>query len=107
MGAFTLKAMCSKKWAVPLFFSLSAREPASIQTPTVAVCEAGFSSDATVKPLGKMVLRKVGSKLVAVAKLRRYYEIDILELLFFFYKIQLKTYQHIAITHKRFGEFGK
>jgi hypothetical protein len=54
-----------------------------------------------------MVLRKVGSKLVAVAKLRRYYEIDILELLFFFYKIQLKTYQHIAITHKRFGEFGK
>ena len=32
-----LKAMCSRKWAVPLVRSVSAREPASIQTPTVAV----------------------------------------------------------------------
>jgi hypothetical protein len=39
----------------------------------VAVCEAGFSSVATVKPLGRIVLRNVGSKLVAVAKPRRYY----------------------------------
>lgn len=33
----TLKARCSRKWAVPLVSSVSAREPASIQTPTVEV----------------------------------------------------------------------
>ena len=33
----TLKAICSRKWAVPLFFSVSNRLPASIQTPTVHV----------------------------------------------------------------------
>ena len=33
----TLKARCSKKWAVPLVLSVSALDPASIQTPTVEV----------------------------------------------------------------------
>ncbi len=33
----TLKARCSRKWAVPLVSAVSAREPASIQTPTVEV----------------------------------------------------------------------
>ena len=36
-----MKAMCSRKWAVPEVLSVSAREPASIQTPTVAVDEEG------------------------------------------------------------------
>lgn len=33
----TLKARCSRKWAVPLVSSVSAREPASIHMPTVEV----------------------------------------------------------------------
>lgn len=33
----TLKARCSRKWAVPLVSAVSAREPASIHTPTVEV----------------------------------------------------------------------
>lgn len=40
----TLKARCSKKWAVPLVLSVSARLPASIQTPTVDVCAHGECS---------------------------------------------------------------
>ena len=35
-----LNAMCSKKWAAPLFSFVSYRLPASIQTPTVAVSPA-------------------------------------------------------------------
>jgi len=49
-----LKAMCSRKWATPLFFSFSDREPASIQRPTVAV-EAPESSLATRRPLSSLV----------------------------------------------------
>ena len=33
----TLKAICSKKWAVPLVSSVSKRVPLSIHTPTVVV----------------------------------------------------------------------
>jgi hypothetical protein len=47
MGCRTLKARCSRKWAVPLVSSVSAREPASIQTPTVDVCAKGECSVAT------------------------------------------------------------
>lgn len=39
-----LKAKCSRKWAVPLVLSVSAREPASIHTPTVEVCAYGECS---------------------------------------------------------------
>lgn len=46
--------MCSRKWATPLFFSVSFLEPVSIQTPTVAV-GAPLSSDATRRPLSKTV----------------------------------------------------
>ena len=69
----TLNAKCSKKWAVPLVLSVSALEPASIQTPTVEVCAHGECSVAicrvlislkalcyyrilTVSPLDKVVL---------------------------------------------------
>ena len=40
----TLKARCSRKWAVPLVLSVSAREPASIHTPTVDVWAHGECS---------------------------------------------------------------
>ena len=40
----TLNAKCSKKWAVPLVLSVSAREPASIHTPTVDVWAHGECS---------------------------------------------------------------
>ena len=50
-----LKAMCSKKWAVPLLASVSYRLPASIHTPTVAVLEWGTVSLATRRPLGRRV----------------------------------------------------
>lgn len=50
----TLKAMCSRKWATPLFFSFSERDPASIHSPTVAV-EAPESSLATRRPLSSLV----------------------------------------------------
>lgn len=52
----TLKARCSRKWAVPFVLSVSAREPASIQTPTVEVCAHGecsvaiFFVSATTQP---------------------------------------------------------
>lgn len=52
----TLKAMCSKKWAVPLFFEFSKREPASIHIPTVAVWKLGFDSVATVSPFDSLVI---------------------------------------------------
>jgi hypothetical protein len=51
-----LKAMCSRKCAVPLFVSVSAREPASIQTPTVAVCACEWASVATVRPFERVVI---------------------------------------------------
>lgn len=38
VASSTLKARCSRKCAVPLFSSVSAREPASIHMPTVEVC---------------------------------------------------------------------
>lgn len=40
----TLNAKCSRKWAVPFVLSVSAREPASIQMPTVDVCAHGECS---------------------------------------------------------------
>ncbi len=43
----TLKARCSRKCAVPLVSSVSALDPASIQTPTVEVCAQGEYSVAT------------------------------------------------------------
>jgi hypothetical protein len=58
--------MCSNKLAAPLVFADSAREPASIQTPTVAAPAEEFSSVATVSPLGKLVMR-VAEALAAVA----------------------------------------
>jgi hypothetical protein len=56
----TLKAMCSKKWAAPLFLAVSARLPASMKTPTVAVWEEGLDSVATVKPFLREVIRVPG-----------------------------------------------
>ena len=50
-----LKAMCSRKWAVPLLAAFSYRLPASIQTPTVAVSAKGVVSDATLSPLDRVV----------------------------------------------------
>ena len=47
---FTLKAICSRKWAVPLVAEVSPLEPESIQTPTVALF-VSFCSVATVKPV--------------------------------------------------------
>lgn len=46
-GHPTLKARCSRKWAVPFVSLVSAREPASIQTPTVDVWAHGEYSVAT------------------------------------------------------------
>lgn len=40
--------------------SVSARLPASIQAPTVAVCAAGFDSVATVRPLASVVVCVMG-----------------------------------------------
>lgn len=37
LSSVTLNARCSRKWAVPFVLSVSARLPASIQTPTVEV----------------------------------------------------------------------
>lgn len=56
---------------MPLVLSVSAREPASIQTPTVAVCAWGFDSVATVRPLESVVdsVRGLGT-LTAVANER-------------------------------------
>lgn len=47
----TLKARCSRKWAVPLVLSVSDREPASIHTPTVEVWAHGECSVAIYKAL--------------------------------------------------------
>lgn len=61
----TLNAMCSRKWATPLFSSVSNREPASIHSPMVAV-GAPVSSVATLKPLSKVVVL-VGGKLTSTS----------------------------------------
>jgi hypothetical protein len=50
-----LKAICSRKWAEPFDVSVSAHEPASIHTPTVAVWAWGCASVATVKPFERVV----------------------------------------------------
>lgn len=42
--SLTLKAKCSRKWAVPFVLSVSALLPASMKTPTVAVCTYGECS---------------------------------------------------------------
>jgi hypothetical protein len=47
-----LKAMCSKKCALPLLASVSYRLPASIHTPTVAVSAKGAVSEPIRKPFG-------------------------------------------------------
>lgn len=57
--------MCSKKWAVPFVLSVSAREPASIQTPTVAVWACGWDSVATVRPFGRVVVSVMGAGMFA------------------------------------------
>ena len=53
--AVPLNAMCSRKCAVPLFAAVSYRDPASIQTPTVAVSAFGVVSVATRMPLASVV----------------------------------------------------
>lgn len=62
--------MCSRKCATPEVDVVSEREPASIQTPTVAVWAYGDDSVATVSPLGRVEIWVSGSAL-AVARLRR------------------------------------
>lgn len=52
----TLKARCSRKWAVPEVASVSARDPASIQIPTVAVWRKGEYSVATERPFERVVV---------------------------------------------------
>jgi hypothetical protein len=47
--------------------SVSAREPASIQTPTVAVWANGCDSVATVKPFGRVVICVDGELLAPAA----------------------------------------
>lgn len=69
----TWRATCSKRLAAPLVFADSLREPASIQTPTVAAPDERFSSVATVRPLGKLVMRVAEACLAAVAKGRTNY----------------------------------
>ena len=82
----TLKARCSRKWAVPLVLSVSALDPASIQTPTVEVCAHGECSVAictlnqsavssidnsrirTVKPLESVVLSVLMPWVMGVAR---------------------------------------
>ncbi|KAJ0545227.1 hypothetical protein HanRHA438_Chr08g0332991 [Helianthus annuus] len=55
-----LNIICSKKCATPFVSSVSNLDPASIQTPTVAVCDARFDSVATRRPLGRVVTRVSG-----------------------------------------------
>jgi len=62
-----LKAICSRKWAVPFDVSVSAREPASIHTPTVAVWAWGCASVATVRPFERVVTSVNGLDETAVA----------------------------------------
>lgn len=72
--AVPLKARCSRKLAVPLVYSLSARAPASIQRPTEAVWAEGKVSEATVTPLGSEVVLVLGywaSKVETEARPRR------------------------------------
>jgi len=45
---------------VPLSANVSKRDPASIQTPTVAVFNLGLVSVATLKPLSNLVIRVSG-----------------------------------------------
>ena len=52
-----------------MFASFSAREPASIQTPTVAVSACGCDSVATVRPFESVVI-SVAGKSTAVANER-------------------------------------
>ena len=49
-----MKAKCSRKCAVPLFFTFSALEPASTNIPTVAEDVLGMYSVAIVNPLGSL-----------------------------------------------------
>jgi hypothetical protein len=82
----TLKARCSRKCAVPLVLSVSARLPASIHTPTVDVCAQGecsvaicnflssrkyqlSTSQPTVRPLASVVDSVLVPWLTAVANL--------------------------------------
>lgn len=67
----TLKARCSRKWAVPLVSSVSAREPASIHMPTVDVWAHGECSVATCAGGGSARRRgRRGSALAAVLTVR-------------------------------------
>lgn len=61
----TLNAICSMKWATPLFSSFSKRLPESIHSPTVAVA-APLSSLATRMPLSRVVTL-VGGWLIRVS----------------------------------------
>ena len=56
-----LKAMCSKKCDVPLLAAVSYRDPASIQTPTVAVSAPNVVSDPTRKPFSSVETSVVGA----------------------------------------------
>ena len=51
---------------MPLVSSVSNLDPASIQTPTVAVFAARFDSVATRRPLGKVVTRVSGAERIRV-----------------------------------------
>lgn len=51
-----LKRMCSRKWAVPLFSSVSKRLPELIQMPTVVVSAKGIASVATRMPFERVVI---------------------------------------------------
>lgn len=67
----TLNARCSRKCAVPEVASVSARDPASIQIPPVAVCRYGEYSVATERPFESVVVW-VGriSEFAGVARVR-------------------------------------
>ena len=56
---------------MPLVVSVSAREPASIHTPTVAVCAWGCASVATVRPFERVVTSVNGFGETAVASDRK------------------------------------
>lgn len=51
---------------MPLVSSVSNRDPASIQTPTVAVFAARLDSVATRRPLGRVVTRVSGAERIRV-----------------------------------------
>ena len=56
---------------MPFVASVSAREPASIHTPTVAVCAWGCASVATVRPFERVDVSVNGPGVTAVASDRR------------------------------------